>query len=75
MPGYTWTLRLQVLLINFAIISLFMAVGFALDRLFDTKPAFILVSFFISFPVTQWVSIKLIKRALAEQKDKTNSEL
>ncbi len=63
---YTWSVRFQIFFVNIAVISLFLAGGFMLDRTMDTKPAFIFVSVLLSFPVTVLVSVKWVKWVLAK---------
>jgi F0F1-type ATP synthase assembly protein I len=52
--------------LNLAVIAVFVVIGFGLDYLFGTKPWLLIVSVVVSFPVTQFVVIKKIRKNISK---------
>lgn len=61
MKIFTWRQRVWVILINIAMIGVFAGLGYWLDIKFDKKPLFLILGVFVSFPLGQWLLIKILK--------------
>ncbi len=61
MKIFTWRQRVWVIVINLVMIGAFAGLGFWLDTTFDKKPLFLILGVFISFPLGQWLLIKILK--------------
>ena len=56
-----WRIRGYILLATFATLIVFGGVGYAIDRYYGTLPKGLLVSVFLSFPVSNILAIRLAK--------------
>lgn len=56
-----WRVSLAVALISISSIALFAFLGYNLDLVLDTSPAFVVVGLIISFPFSQFAVYKWIK--------------
>lgn len=61
MKIFTWRQRVWVIVINLVMIGAFASLGFWLDVKFDKKPLFLILAIFLSFPLGQWLLIKILK--------------
>jgi F0F1-type ATP synthase assembly protein I len=62
MLGYPWKLRLIIFLLNLICIGIFGFMGYLLDLQFNTRPKLLFVAVIFSFPFTQIVVTKYIKK-------------
>ena len=60
--GYTWRLRLTIILQNIILIAVFVGIGWYLDEMLGTKPLLIAIGVIVSFILNQIVTIKIVKR-------------
>lgn len=70
MIGFTWKLRFSILLLNILNISIFGIIGYVLDRQFGTSPKLLFLAIIFSFPITQILVTKFIKKSFANSPDK-----
>lgn len=70
MVGFTWKLRFSILLLNILNISIFGIIGYVLDRQFGTSPKLLFLAIILSFPITQILVTKFIKKSFANSADK-----
>lgn len=54
--------------LNLAVIGVFVLLGFGLDALFNTKPWLLIVCVVVSFPITQFVVIKKVRKDIKKDK-------
>jgi ABC-type multidrug transport system permease subunit len=65
MLGYTWRTRGVIFATNLLVISIFVGIGYILDRAFDKKAFFIFIMLLFSFPIPTMIIRHLIKRQRA----------
>lgn len=70
MLGFTWKLRFSIFTLNLLSISIFGAIGYILDRQFNTSPKLLFVAVIFSFPITQIVVTKFIKKSFSNPQAK-----
>ncbi|HPF95169.1 MAG: AtpZ/AtpI family protein [Candidatus Magasanikbacteria bacterium] len=61
MKIFTWRQRVWVILTNLVMIGVFAGIGYWLDVKFDKKPLFLILGVLTSFPLGQWILIKILK--------------
>lgn len=59
---------ISIAYITLIVIGIFTALGFGLDYLFNTKPWLLIACLVVSFPITQVVVIKKIRRDISKDK-------
>ncbi len=62
MLGFTWKLRFSILLLNILNISIFGIIGYFLDIQFNTSPKLLIIAVIFSFPFTQIIVTKYIRK-------------
>lgn len=67
MLGYTWKTRGIVFLVNLIVVGVSFVVGYFLDGIYETKPKLTFVFVILSFPVTQIITRKVLKKLLKKQ--------
>lgn len=61
-----WAMTRMIVLISLVSVIGFGGIGYALDMVFDTKPALLIVAILISFPITQIAIHKIVKKKIHE---------
>lgn len=75
MSFLTWRRRFIILFANAFVITVFLGIGYSIDRLLHTYPFVFILSFILSFPASLALLIRLLKQdvrreQLAESKEK-----
>lgn len=69
MKLFTWRRAGIVVGVTLGVIALFVAVGWGIDRFFDSSPIALIILFFLSFPVAQFSIVKLLKSDFSDHAD------
>ncbi len=59
-----WKIRGSIVFANFATLAVFAAIGYVIDRLFGTTPKALIGLVLLSFPVANFLAIRLTKSKL-----------
>ncbi len=57
----------MIAFMTLSVILIAVAIGFGLDYLFNTKPWLLIASVVLSFPVTQFVVLKKVKKDISNK--------
>lgn len=61
-----WTIRLWIVVGNLVTIGIFLGIGLAIDRWLGTSPKGLIISLVVSFPLSQVVTLRLLKPFLKQ---------
>ncbi len=61
MKLFTWRRAGIVVGVTLVSIAVFVAIGWGIDRLFDSSPVALIILFFVSFPVAQFAMVRWLK--------------
>ncbi len=75
MELFTWRRAGIVIGVTLVSIAVFVAIGWGIDRLFDSSPLALIILFFVSFPVAQFSMVKMLKSDFTDAGESQEKEI